>query len=96
MSIITVMPVSAANAGVSPAVTANPRFQALLRWSNFGLLLSSLLLIATVLICYPLAAWFSMPQQIAAHLALVLSATLLKCCYVGRCVAQHSLQQEVR
>ena len=96
MSIITVMPVSAADADLSPAATAHPRFQALLRWSNFGLLLSSLLLLATILICYPLADWFSMPQQIAAHLALVLSATLLKCCYVGRCVAQHSLQLEVR
>jgi|GEM_PF-1710329 len=94
MSMLTIRPVSTAI--LLPASTTDSYYQTLLRWSNSGLLLSTLLLIASVLICYPLAGWFSIPKQIAAHLVLVLSATLLKCCYVSRCVAQYSLRQEVR
>lgn len=71
-------------------------YRQLLAWANLLLLLSSLVLVATVLVCYPFADWFSMPQLIAGHLSIIASATLLKISYVGRCVAQYGLQQEVR
>ncbi|WP_337842419.1 hypothetical protein [Rheinheimera sp.] len=71
-------------------------YQKLLGWSNVLLTLSVLILITTVLICYPFEQWFSMQQLIAGHLSMIGSATLMKISYVGRCVAQYGLQQEVR
>jgi len=71
-------------------------FRLLLLWSNGLLALSVLLVIAAALICYPFEQWFSMSQLIASHLSLIASATLMKISYVGRCVAQYSLKQEVR
>ncbi|MFC4653861.1 hypothetical protein ACFO3I_02360 [Rheinheimera marina] len=71
-------------------------YQKLLGWCNGLLSLSVLTLMATVLICYPFEQWFSIQQLIAGHLSLIGSATLMKISYVGRCVAQYGLQQEVR
>lgn len=87
---------SAGVAAVASAAVAERRFKLLLRIANTGLALAMLVLIATVLICYPFEAQFSMAQLIAGHLSMIASATLVKICYVGRCVAQYGLQQEVR
>lgn len=72
------------------------QLRALLHSANIGLGLSVLGVLVSVIICYPLEARFTMSELIAGHLSLIVSATLLKICYVGRCIAQYGLQQEVR
>ncbi|GGY84570.1 hypothetical protein GCM10011613_31910 [Cellvibrio zantedeschiae] len=74
----------------------NPaNYQRLLGFSNFCLSLSVLVLVTTVLICYPFAEFLSISQLVASHLCLICSATLLKLSYIGRCVARHGLKLEV-
>lgn len=72
------------------------QLHALLHVANIGLVLSVLAVLISALVCYPFESKFSLPELIAGHLSLILSATLVKICYVGRCVAQYGLQQEVR
>lgn len=79
-----------------PLRSATDRFKILLLGANTLLLLSFAALIAAVLVCYPLSSLFSFEQQLAGHIALILSATLLKIAYVCRCIAQYELHLEVR
>ncbi len=72
------------------------KLETLLLAANTLLALSGCLLLATVLVCYPLAEFFSFELQLAGHIALILSATLLKIAYVGRCIAQYELHKAVR
>ncbi len=78
-----------------PAPSPAPLFQPLLSAANVTLLLSFVLFGASVLICYPFEALFSLPQLVAAHLLLIASATLIKLSYVCRCIALYGLQREV-
>lgn len=77
-------------------LSAAEQFESLLLVANTLLALSFCLLLATILVCYPLAGWFSFELQLAGHVAMIFSATLLKIAYVCRCIAQYELQQEVR
>jgi len=72
------------------------QFEILLLVANTLLALSFCLLLATILVCYPLAGWFSFELQLAGHVTMIFSATLLKIAYVCRCIAQYELHQEVR
>ncbi|WP_208932428.1 hypothetical protein [Rheinheimera sp. F8] len=72
-----------------------PVYLSLLRAANWGLLLSVCLFIATVLICYPFEQLFSLPQLVVGHVLLIASATLIKICYVCRCIALYGLAREV-
>lgn len=72
-----------------------PVYLSLLRIANWGLLLSSCLFIATVLLCYPFKDFFTLLQIVAGHMLLIVSATLIKICYVCRCIAQYGLHREV-
>lgn len=72
-----------------------PVYLSLLRTANWGLLLSCSLFIATVLICYPFADFFTLPQIVVGHVLLIGSATLIKICYVCRCIALYGLEREV-
>lgn len=80
--------------------TENPllrrRFELLLKAGNLTLLLSVPFLIVTVVICYPMSHHFSLPAQVAGHIFMVISATLIKVGYISRCVAQYSLSLEVK
>jgi len=76
-------------------LSCQPVYLSLLRAANWGLLLSVCLFLATVLICYPFEQFFSLPQLVVGHVLLIASATLIKICYVGRCVALHGLAREV-
>lgn len=68
----------------------------LLRLANISLVVTSLGLVASLLISYPLAEHFSLTSQIAAHISTTVIAALLKIGYVTRCVCQYQLGQEVR
>ncbi|MFC0050486.1 hypothetical protein [Rheinheimera tilapiae] len=72
-----------------------PVYLSLLRAANWGLLLSACLFLATVLICYPFEQLFSLPQIVISHVLLIVSATLIKICYVCRCIALYGLAREV-
>jgi hypothetical protein len=72
------------------------QFEILLLVANTLLALSFCLLLATILVCYPLAGWFSFELELAGHVTMIFSATLLKIAYVCRCIAQYELHQEVR
>lgn len=76
--------------------TMNQRFSTLLSVSNAVLLFTTLLMIASIIVAYPLADKFSLPVQIAAHISTILIAALLKVSYVTRCLAQYNLGMEVR
>jgi hypothetical protein len=77
-------------------LSAADRFETLLVVANTLLALSLCALLATVLICYPLANLFSFEMQVASHISMILSATLVKIGYVCRCIAQYELHKEVR
>ncbi|MEN0038031.1 MAG: hypothetical protein AAGC78_13235 [Cellvibrio sp.] len=67
----------------------------LLSFANRGLLASALVLLLTVLVCYPYAEWFSLEAQIFGHAAMILSAVLIKLTYLLRCIAQQALHLPV-
>ncbi|WP_434763341.1 hypothetical protein [Vibrio fortis] len=71
-------------------------FKTLLSVSNAGLIITTLLMIVSIIVAYPLADSFSLPAQIAAHIGTIVIAALLKVSYVGRCLAQYNLGMEVR
>lgn len=71
-------------------------FKTLLSVSNAGLIITTLLMIISVVIAYPLADSFSLAAQIAAHISTIVIAAFLKVSYVGRCLAQYNLGMEVR
>lgn len=77
-------------------LTATDKLKTLLLAANTLLALAFSLVIATVVLCYPLADWFSMQLQLVGHITMIISATLLKIAYVARLVAQHALHKEVR
>lgn len=77
-------------------LSASDQFETLLLVANTVLALSFCLLLATILVCYPLAALFSFEWQLASHVTLIFSATVLKIAYICRCIAQYELHQEVR
>ncbi len=80
----------------TPTIELQVQLCALLHVANIGLALSVLGVLICILVCYPLQSLFSMSELIAGHLSLIVSATLVKICYVGRCIAQYGLQLEVR
>ncbi|MCW8334060.1 hypothetical protein [Vibrio paucivorans] len=71
-------------------------FKRLLSVSNGALLLTTLVLVASIIISYPLADHFTLNQQIAAHISTIIIAAFLKISYVTRCLAQYNLGLEVR
>ncbi|MBV2127593.1 hypothetical protein [Arsukibacterium indicum] len=73
------------------AVTRKPW----LKRANLVLLLSFLALLFTIVVCYPLADMVPFKLQLAGHISMILSATLVKLSYIGRCIVQHELQQRV-
>jgi len=77
-------------------LSASDKFETLLLAANTLLALSMCVLLATVIICYPLTELFSFEMQLASHITMILSATLVKIGYVCRCIAQYELHQEVR
>ncbi|MFA0226822.1 hypothetical protein AB4483_22445 [Vibrio splendidus] len=76
--------------------TMTQRFQTLLSVSNFSLATTTLLMLLSIIVAYPMADHFSLPIQIVAHISTILVAALLKISYVGRCLAQYNLGLEVR
>lgn len=77
-------------------LSTSDKFEALLLGANTALALSFSVLIATIVVCYPLAELFSFNLQLASHVTLIFSATLVKIAYVCRCIAQYELHKEVR
>lgn len=76
--------------------TMTQRFQTLLSVSNFSLAITTLLMLLSIIIAYPMADHFSLPIQIVAHISTIIVAAFVKISYVGRCLAQHNLGMEVR
>lgn len=72
------------------------RFEVLLLVANTALALSVGLLLVSIVVCYPLADMFSFQFQLAGHIAVIISATLVKIAYVCRCISQYELKREVR
>jgi hypothetical protein len=71
-------------------------YKTLLFAANTALGVSLVCIIASILISYPYAEYFSMSMQISAHISTIIVAAILKVSYVLRCIAQHGLGQEVR
>ena len=76
--------------------TMTQRFQTLLSVSNFSLAITTLLMLFSIIIAYPMADHFSLPVQIVAHISTIIVAAFIKISYVGRCRAQYNLGMEVR
>lgn len=76
--------------------TMTQRFQTLLSVSNFSLSITTLLMLLSIIIAYPMADHFSLPIQIVAHISTIIVAAFVKISYVGRCLAQYNLGMEVR
>ncbi len=76
--------------------TITQRFQTLLSVSNFSLAITTLLMLLSIIIAYPMADHFSLPVQIVAHISTIIVAAFIKISYVGRCLAQYNLGMEVR
>ncbi|EDK30052.1 hypothetical protein MID13_21380 [Vibrio gigantis] len=76
--------------------TMTQRFQTLLSVSNFSLAITTLLMLLSIIIAYPMADHFSLPVQIVAHISTIIVAAFVKISYVGRCLAQYNLGMEVR
>lgn len=64
--------------------------------ANIGLAVSLSCFVAATLVSYPYAEHFSMQQQLAGHISMILFATTLKISYVVRCVALYASGKEVR
>ncbi len=77
-------------------LSTSGKFEILLLGANILLALSFSLLLATVVVCYPLSYLFSFELQLAGHVTMIFSATLVKIAYVCRCIAQYELHKEVR
>jgi hypothetical protein len=77
-------------------LSASDKFETLLLSANTLLALSFSVLLITIVVCYPLADLFSFPIQLAGHITMMVSATLVKIAYVCRCIAQYELHKEVR
>ncbi|MEG3223539.1 hypothetical protein PD716_23285 [Vibrio gigantis] len=75
--------------------TMTQRFQTLLSVSNFSLAITTLLMLLSIIIAYPMADHFSLPVQIVAHISTIIVAAFVKISYVGRCLAQYNLGMEV-
>ena len=58
---------------------------------NWLMLVPVSLFISCLLISYPFAEYFSMTQQIAAHIGTMVFPALFKVGYVVRCIGQHGL-----
>ncbi|QTH73556.1 hypothetical protein [Pseudoalteromonas xiamenensis] len=68
----------------------------LLTFANLCLFVFTLLFCISVMLSYPLANFLSMQSQIAAHIATIIVAALIKISYVVRRVCQYQLGLEVR
>lgn len=66
-------------------------YRRIMHAGNLGLLLSVGALLALIGVCYLYPQYFSLPTQVAAHIALVLSATAIKVFYVLRCIGRQGL-----
>ena len=76
--------------------TMTQRFQTLLSVSNFSLAITTLLMLLSIIIAYPMADHFSLPVQIVAHISTIIVAAFVKISYAGRCLDQYNLGMEVR
>lgn len=63
--------------------------------SNTVLLIAVLALIATILISYPFADQFSIPQQISSHLGILFFAIMVKLSYIARLISLKALGRPV-
>ena len=63
-------------------LSASDKFETLLLSANTLLALSFSLLMATVVVCYPLSYMFSFELQLAGHVTMIFSATMVKIAYV--------------
>ncbi|WP_271008253.1 hypothetical protein [Paucibacter sp. B51] len=60
-------------------------------WSRRAMGYSALVVVAAVVLAYPLAHKLSLPAQIVAHLAIPVAAGVFKLGYVARLAAQEAL-----
>ena len=75
--------------------SVSKRFGALFKFANIILSVSLALLIICIAVSYPLSHLFSMPLQVASHLMIIVSASVLKVAYVVRCIAQYEQHKRV-
>lgn len=71
------------------------RFGCIFRLANTVLAVSLGVLLLSISVSYPFADRFSFEQQIAGHLLIIISASVLKVAYVLRCIAQHEQHKPV-
>jgi hypothetical protein len=70
-------------------------YYTLLSAANHILAVSLVVLLLSITVSYPMSGWFSLNQQIISHVLIIISASALKLAYVGRCVAQYELKNQV-
>ncbi|ABG41976.1 hypothetical protein Patl_3474 [Paraglaciecola sp. T6c] len=75
--------------------SVSKRFGALFTFANITLSVSLALLMVCIAVSYPLSHFFSMPIQVASHLMIIVSASVLKVAYVVRCIAQYEQHKRV-
>ncbi|WP_051997645.1 hypothetical protein [Paraglaciecola polaris] len=71
------------------------RNHALFNVANSTLGISLGLLVLSIAISYPLADLFSLGQQVASHVVIIVSASVLKVAYVARCIALYEQHKQV-
>lgn len=70
-------------------------YEALLSVANRGLIVFTLVFVATVVVCYPLEHMFSLGFLVGGHITMIVSSAFIKISYVSRCVALKGLNREV-
>ena len=76
----------------TPVIASNTlNTEKCLRWGNYLMLVAFIVVTSSIAITFMFDQHFGIAAQVAAHIATIVFAGLLKIGYVLRCVALHSL-----
>jgi len=76
--------------------TPNSRdFEYWITMSHWVMAISGLIFLASILVSYPYSEYFSVGEQVLAHIVAIIAPALLKIAYVVRCLARYNLGKSV-
>ncbi|NTS76765.1 hypothetical protein HR060_07765 [Catenovulum sp. SM1970] len=78
-----------------PSIPHALNFQRCLVAGNWLMLFASIFFIVSLAVSYPYAEFFSMTQQMTAHIASLFLPALIKIGYVMRCIAKKAFGEQV-
>jgi len=75
----------------SKVLSEQPLYQYCLKFGSRAMLILLLLTLCSLIISFSLAEQFSLPVQIASHIATIIFSALFKVAYVIRCIGAYHL-----